>query len=600
MAFCWDDRGRMWIAENRDYESRRSGFSNFGDSRILILEDTNNDGKADDMKVFSEGIPFPAAIAVGFDGLFLGAPPNLLFIPDRDGDDKGDMDDLEILLTGWGIRDRHETINSLHWGPDGWLYGLEGFATPSKIRKPNGKGRLYGHKEPFPEDLLEADGVDIDGGVWRYHPTKRKFEVVAHGFSNPWGVDYNEKGQLFISACVIPHLFHVVPGGIFHRQGGQHFNPYVYSDIRTIVDHRHRSAHGGARVYQSDAFPKEHSGRIFMANIHEHALLSDELVREGSGFVAEHADDFLYANNAQFIGFSLEVGPEGGIYVLDWHDGDICGKEVLHKETGRIYRVTPTNSLAENWDGRYDDLKKLKDLDLAKLQVSKSDWHSRRARVILQGRAAKGSIDGSAIKELKNIFNKNSNPDYRLKGMWALHVTGSFSEKELVKSLGDKDEYVRAWAIQLLAEDKNLSDVALNKFLSMANKDRSAVVRLYLAAAMQRIDNNDRWDLAEALIGNGQDSDDHNIPKMIWFAVEPLVAENPERSIALAEQSNISMIAEFIARRLVDAGELNVLVAGLESPSKVRLDMLKGMRDGLEGHSDLSAPDNWSNVYSKL
>ena len=600
MAFCWDDRGRMWIAENRDYESRGSGFSNFGDSRILILEDTDRDGVADNMKVFSEGIPFPSAIAVGFDGLFLGAPPNLLFIPDRDGDDKGDMDDLEILLTGWGIRDRHETINSLHWGPDGWLYGLEGFATPSKIRKPNGKGRLYGHKEPFPEDLLEADGVDIDGGVWRYHPTKRNFEVVAHGFSNPWGVDYNEKGQFFLSACVIPHLFHVVPGGIFHRQGGQHFNPYVYSDIRTIVDHRHRSAHGGARVYQSDAFPKEHNGRVFMANIHEHALLSDELVRKGSGFVAEHADDFLYANNAQFIGFSLEVGPEGGVYILDWHDGDICGKEVLHKETGRIYRVTPTNSLAEDWDGRYGDLKKLKDLALAKLQVSKSDWHARRARVILQGRAAKQAIDTQAIKELKKIFNKNSNPDYRLKGMWALHVTGSFSEKELIKSLGDKDEYVRAWAIQLLAEDKNLSDVALKKFLSMANKDKSAVVRLYLAAAMQRIDNNDRWDLAEALIGNGQDGDDHNIPKMIWFAVEPLVAENPERSIALAEQSNISMIPEFISRRLVDAGELNVLVAGLESSSKVRLDMLKGMRDGLEGQSDLSAPDNWSNVYSKL
>ena len=89
MAFCWDDRGRMWIAENRDYESRGSGFSNFGDSRILILEDTDRDGVADDMKVFSEGIPFPSAIAVGFDGLFLGAPPNLLFIPDRDGDDKG-------------------------------------------------------------------------------------------------------------------------------------------------------------------------------------------------------------------------------------------------------------------------------------------------------------------------------------------------------------------------------------------------------------------------------------------------------------------------------------------------------------------------------
>ena len=213
MAFCWDDRGRLWIAENRDYESRGHGFSNSGDSRILILEDTDKDGIADSRKVFLEGIPFPSAIAVGFDGLFLGAPPNFLFVPDKNKDDKADMEDVEVLLTGWGIRDRHETINSLHWGPDGWLYGLEGFATPSKIRKPVGKGKIYGHKEAFPEDLLEADGVDIDGGVWRYHPTKDRFEVVAHGFSNPWGIDYDAKGQLFISACVIPHMFHIIPGG---------------------------------------------------------------------------------------------------------------------------------------------------------------------------------------------------------------------------------------------------------------------------------------------------------------------------------------------------------------------------------------------------
>ena len=600
MAFTWDDRGRMWIAENRDYESRGDGFSNSGDSRILILEDTDKDGEADDMKVFAEGIPFPAALAVGFDGLFLGAPPYLLFIPDRDGDDKGDMDDLEILLTGWGIRDRHETINSLTWGPDGWLYGLEGFATPSKIRKPNGKGRLYGHKEPFPEDLLDADGVDIDGGVWRYHPTKRTFEVMAHGFSNPWGIDYNEKGEFFISACVIPHLFHVVQGGIFHRQGGQHFNPYVYSDIRTIVDHRHRSAHGGARVYQSDAFPKEHNGKIFMANIHEHALLSDNLIRKGSSFIAEHDNDFLYANNAQFIGFSLEIGPEGGMYVLDWHDGDICGKEVLHKETGRIYRVTPTNSLAENWDGRYSDLKKMTDLELAKLVVSKSDWHSRRARVILQGRAAKQTIDAAAVNELKNIFNKNSNPDYRLKGMWALHITGSFTDDELFRALSDRDQYIRAWAVQMLVEDKNVSDKVLKEFIRKAEKDKSAVVRLYLASAMQRIDHDDRWDLAAALLGNRQDNDDHNIPLMIWFAVEPLVENNPDRSIELAKKSNILLVAEYISRRLVDAQMLNVIVAGLEDPSKVQLEMLKGMRDGLEGQSDITPPENWGTVYPKL
>ena len=220
MAFAWDDRGRLWVAENRDFESRGDGFSNSGDSRILILEDTDRDGVADLRKVFLEGIPFPAAIAVGFDGLFLGAPPHLLFVPDRDGDDRADREDIEIRLTGWGIRDRHETINSLHWGPDGWLYGLEGFATPSRIRKPDAEDRLYRHKEPFPEDLLEREGVDINGGVWRYHPTKDRFEAVAHGFSNPWGIDYDAKGQLFISACVIPHLFHVIPGGSTNGRAG--------------------------------------------------------------------------------------------------------------------------------------------------------------------------------------------------------------------------------------------------------------------------------------------------------------------------------------------------------------------------------------------
>ena len=97
MAFCWDDRGRMWIAENRDYESRGRGFSNSGDSRIVILEDTDRDGAADRRTVFSEGIPFPSALAVGMGGVWLGAPPNLLFLPDRDGDDKVDADAIEVL-----------------------------------------------------------------------------------------------------------------------------------------------------------------------------------------------------------------------------------------------------------------------------------------------------------------------------------------------------------------------------------------------------------------------------------------------------------------------------------------------------------------------
>jgi putative membrane-bound dehydrogenase-like protein len=600
MAFCWDDRGRMWIAENRDYESRGHGFSNAGDSRIIILEDTNRDGTADTRKIFLDNIAFPAALAVGFDGVFVGAPPNLLFVPDRNRDDKAEVKDIEVRLTGWGIRDRHETLNSFHWGPDGWLYGLQGFATPSKVRKPTGKGKLYKHKEPFPEDILEGEGTDINGGVWRYHPTKDRFEVVAHGFSNPWGIDYDANGQMFISACVIPHMWHVIPGGIYHRQGGQHFNPYVYDDIKTITNHSHRSAHGGARIYQSDAFPEDQRGRIFMANIHEHAVLTDILTPKGSGFVASHGDDFMMANNAQWVGFSMEIGPDGNVYALDWHDADICGQAVLNSETGRVFRIAPQNTLAQDWPGRFDDLSKLTDKQLVQLQTSISDWHARHARVILQSRAAKGNLDKTVYNDLLNLFNTSQSNDHRLRAMWALHVAGGISPETLIDALGDKNEHVRSWAIQLLCEDKKPPKVAAEEFVRMAQNDPSPTVRLYLSSALQRMDKEGAWKIAAELVKHGEDNEDHNLPKMVWFGFEPLASQDIGRALQVGATSKIPFIAKNTARRAVDAGALDLLVKTIDAQPATLNHLLEGMISGMEGRVDLKAPASWPAVLAKI
>ena len=601
MAFCWDDRGRMWVAENRDYESRGEGFANSGDSRILILEDTDRDGVADRRKVFLEGIPFPSAIAVGFDGLWLGAPPNLLFVPDRDGDDRADMDDIEVRLTGWGIRDRHETLNSLHWGPDGWLYGCQGFATPSRVGKPTNRQFVNPSGPRFPQQFEFAGPISkIDGGVWRYHPAKDRFEVVAHGFSNPWGIDYDAKGQLFITACVIPHLWHVVPGGIYHRQGGRHLNPYFYSDIETIADHRHRSAHGGARVYLSDAYPDRYQGQIFMANIHEHAVLADVLEPRGSGFVGRHGEDFLLANNAQWIGFGIEIGPDGNLYVLDWHDADICGTDVLNKDTGRVFRIAPTVSQAEPWPDRYADLKSLPDEKLVRLQKSSSAWHARRGRLVLQGRAAQGKLTSQTPAALWEIFREESNVDHRLRALWALHAVKAVSHDDLIEALGDSEEYVRAWAIQLLCEDMSPSSVALDRFVQMSGEDRSPVVRLYLAAALQRMETESRWPIARELVQHAEDADDHNLPKMIWFGIEPAVPQAPRRAIELAAASRIPLVSRFIARRLADADQLDSVVGALIQSKPVRTSLLLGIRDALAGRVDAQPPPIWHDVYSKL
>jgi putative membrane-bound dehydrogenase-like protein len=604
MAFAWDDRGRLWVAENNDYIGRGDGFSGAGDSRILILEDTNRDGYADSRKVFMEGIAFPAAMAIGFDGLFLGAPPNLLFVP-NDGNDQADMDNVEVLLTGWGIDDRHETINSLHWGPDGWLYGLQGIYTHSIVGKPRpGVQRIYTHNDPFPEnleDLLEGEGIRINAGVWRYHPIKDRFEVVAHGISNPWGIDHDAKGQLFATACVIPHLWHIIPGGLYHRQGGSHFNPYAYDDIKTIADHRHRSAHGGASIYLSDAFPEHHFGRIFMANIHEHAVLSDIIERSGSGFTASHGDDFALANNAAWVGFSTEIGPDGGLYILDWHDRDICGTDVLNEDTGRIFKIMPVESQAVEWEGRYDDVSAMTDDQLIDLQTKNSAWHARRARVNLQYRASKGELADGTLEKLRAMFDSEPNPDWRLRAMWSLHITGGLSDDDLIELLDDEDEYVRGWSVQMLSEDFSPPAAAIERFQQMARSDESPVVRLYLAALLQRLDHDDRWEIAGRLMLHEEDVDDHNIPSMLWLGFEPLVAEDPDRALDLAGQSKIPLISRFASRRAVEADAFEPLVAAIGSRPDRQISLLEGMRDGLEGRrSDLTVPPNWPEIYGEL
>jgi putative heme-binding domain-containing protein len=117
---------------------------------------------------------------------------------------------------------------------------------------------------------------------------------------------------------------------------------------------------------------------------------------------------------------------------------------------------------------------------------------------------------------------------------------------------------------------------------------------------MQRVDENSRWDIARALSAHGEDADDHNLPNMIWFGLEPMVAEDPDKGLALAEESQIPLIAEYTARRTVDADATEKLIAVLEKKPKTIVSLLEGMRDGLEGRNDLTAPPNWSSVYSAL
>ncbi|NNJ26374.1 PVC-type heme-binding CxxCH protein [Alienimonas chondri] len=544
IAFCFDDRGRLWVAENFNYQTRRQ-HTDEPVSRIQILEDTDGDGVFDKKKTFTDRLTFTSGLACGFGGVFVGSPPNLTFIPDADGDDVPDGPP-EPLLDGWGIQDRHETLNSFIWGPDGWLYGCHGVFTQSHVGKP-GDG--------------DAERQFIDGGIWRYHPTRKTFEIFARGLSNPWGFDFDDHGQGFATCCVIPHLFHVVQGGVYHKQSKPHVNPYVYDDIKTIRDHTHLSAHGGARFYLADAFPEQYRDRLFMCNIHEHAVLTDVMVPKGSSFIGQHGDDFLPTNDLAWVGFSVEIGPEGGVYLLDWHDQDVCGNAVKFPNSGRIYRVMPKGAKAI----ARPNLRALSDAQLVDLQAHSNDWYVRQARTLLQFRAASGELNASAVHaQLNDLFRTAATSPKRLRALWALQVTGGLNAERLQSLLDHEDEHIRSWAIQFLCDGSSanafqdastvetspVGRAVLDRFAAMAKTDDSQIVRLYLASAVQRLPFADRWPILAGLASHAEDVDDNNLPRMYWFGLEPMTPGHPREALKLAVGGKIPFLQESVARRL--------------------------------------------------
>ncbi|NOY42069.1 MAG: DUF1080 domain-containing protein [Planctomycetes bacterium] len=614
VAMAIDDRGRIWVAEA--YEYPRRAPEGEGRDRILIFEDTNQDGKFDKRKVFAEGLNLVSGLEVGFGGVWVGASPYLLFIPDHDGDDVPDAKP-QVLLDGWHYEDTHETLNSFIWGPDGWLYGCHGVFTHSVVGKPG-----------TPED----ERTKINAGVWRYHPTRHEFEVFAYGTSNPWGVDFNDQGQMFITACVIPHLYHMIQDARYQRQGGTHFNPYTYDDIKTIADHAHYAgniaehawwrrntpvahastnaaggghAHAGAMIYLGGSWPKEYHNTIFMNNIHGARLNRDILTPKGSGYVGNHGADFLFARDQASQILNMRYGPDGQVYMIDWYDIQQChrGDPSAHdRANGRIFRIAYQGAPSVAVD-----LKPFSDRQLVELQLNSNDWYVRHARRLLQERSVDGTLETAAISRLAEIAASHADETRRLRALWTLHVTGNLSSTVIDQALTDNSPYVRAWVIQLATEtvEGNLLPEALDLAVELAKNDPSPIVRLYLASASQQIPPSNRWDLIAALATHDEDADDHNLPLMLWYALEPLVEQDMARALALAQAAETPALFSHTVRRIADIGTEKAITLVVDALAKVstadeQLTFLNAMAVSLEGRRSLPMPAAWGSTYGQL
>jgi hypothetical protein len=185
-------------------------------------------------------------------------------------------------------------------------------------------------------------------------------------------------------------------------------------------------------------------------------------------------------------------------------------------------------------------------MELVNHQLNKNEWYVQHARLILQERGPNKKVHNA----LKDILNKNPDITRKLRALWALHVTQGLKEDELIKLLDHDNEYIRSWAIQLLAEDKNPSDLALARFTGLAKTGNSALVRLYLASAIQRTSPEKRWETLEALVQHAEDKDDQNLPLMLWYALEPAIPTDLNRASDLALKSKVPHILPFTIQRI--------------------------------------------------
>src|SRR5688572_24550321 len=315
IGFCIDDRGRLWVAEAHNYPNHGTKP---GD-RIVILEDSDGDGRSDKRTVFYDKLNYVTGIEVGFGGAWVMSPPFFYFIPDRDGDDKPDREP-QVLLEGFGNHaNAHNLANGFAWGPDGWLYGTHGRTNWSTIGKPG---------------TPESERARFDGGVYRYHPVRHVWEPYADGTTNPWGIDWDDYGEAFVCNCVNPHLFHVIEGAHYEPWRNRESSQHAYERIESIADHLHFTgqlnvrdglgseqedaaggghAHCGTMVYLGDNWPERYRNQVFMNNIHGKRINNDLLKRAGSGYTAPHGRDVMISKDPWYMGVTLQYGPDGAV-----------------------------------------------------------------------------------------------------------------------------------------------------------------------------------------------------------------------------------------------------------------------------------------------
>lgn len=524
LSLAWDARGRLWAVLYRQYQfpaglkiveydnHLRARFDKVplppphgekGDDIIRVFEDADGDGKFESHKDVITGLNIATSVAIGAGGIWVANPPYLLFYPDADGDDVPDSDPV-VKLAGFGIEDTHSVMNSLVWGPDGWLYGVNGSTTTGKVVDP-------------------ASGKEVTWQgqmVWRFDPATSRFEIYAEGGGNTFSLEIDEKGQVFSGTNGGKTRGMFYPQGSYgSKSWGKHgplTNPYAFGYFE------HMKHEGDERrfpqaftIYEAELFGEELQGRIVAPNSLHNLVWSSRLERDGSTYRTVDEANPVETSDRWFRPVYAGLGPDGAVYMADWYDSRLSHVRPVddwHKTSGRVYRLQPGGSKPVYEEG---DLSRSSSGELINLFSTNFNRVVRRRAMLELGWRGDTSVNSELISLVEE-----AEPQSSLEALWALNLLGGLDDTLAAKWLTHPDADVRRWVVRLVGDRREADSALATALADLALSEADVQVRVQLAASAKRLPPAEALPMIEGLARHREDLTDPHQPLMIWWGLE--------------------------------------------------------------------------------
>lgn len=553
----WDSRGRLWVMQYLQYQfpaglkiveydnHLRAQFDKVpqppphgtrGADKITVFEDTDGDGKFDTHKDVITGLNIATSVAIGRGGIWVTNPPYLLFYPDADGDDVPDADP-EVRLAGFGIEDTHAVMNSLEWGPDGWLYGVNGSTTTGEVENP-----ATGEKVAWQGQM-----------IWRYHPDSHEFEIYAEGGGNTFSLEIDAKGRVFSGTNNGNTRGMYYPQGSYGVKGwGKHgplTNPYAFGYFPHMRHEGDKDRFPQAFcIYEGGLYPESYEGKIIAPNSLHNVVWISERLTDTSTYRTVDEKNLVETDDRWFRPVFSGVGPDGCVYVSDWYDTRLSHVRPVddwHKESGRVYRIKPHGTHPTYTHGDIAALGAEEKIAL----FSDPNRLIRRRAVLELG----WSGDRSASPALVALITADKG-QASLEALWALHLLGGLTEELAIEWLGHQDEHVRRWVVRLIGDRRAAGRNLADSLSEMAAKEPRAQVRSQLAASAKRLPPEVAIPIVQNLLGRSEDTTDLHLPLMNWWALEAHAEDGRDHILRLVADEatwRLPLFREEIATRLM-------------------------------------------------